>query len=358
MIIPVAPCSADPAGRGKLPAVQSMKRQQYPGPLEVIVASALLPPDNPAPAAGYPAAAEPDASGGPPASATDKVRNLWTGVKRARHRILVFCDADVEVPSTLLRELVQALSQPEAGLSYALPCWTGARSGGPLLLQAWANAQVGAFLLPIARYARRRPVTGALVVIPRQVLEEIGGVAALAGYLADDARLGDLVQTAGYRAIPCGWVRVASGNRGWGEALSTFLRWLLTLRHHTPLAYTLSYLTHWVTAGLIWGLWMQARGANPLCAWVPLVAAAVARVWSASLPARYARAPDPWVAVLAPLADLVAAVLWPAPLLVRRVTWAGTTFRVLGGGRVLPVRAPGDTGTSHATKRNSPAGRQ
>lgn len=271
--------------------------------------------------------------------ATDKVRRLHAGVGKARYPVLAFWDADVRAPAGLLARLVRALDRPGVGLAYALPCWTGAQTLPGLLLQAWANAQVGTFLLPIASYGRRQPVTGALVLVHRHVLQEVGGMAALAGYLADDARLGELVQASGYRAVPCGWVRVGCGRRAWGEALSTFLRWLLTLRHHTPRAYALSYLTHPVAAALVWGLAMHLQGAPLLPAWAPVLAVALVRVLAASLPPRLAGASDPWVAVLAPVADLVAAVLWPAPLLVRRVTWAGTTYRILGGGRVTKRNA-------------------
>jgi hypothetical protein len=266
-------------------------------------------------------------------------------VKKARHPILAFWDADVEAPAGLLARLVHFLvGQPEVGLVYALPCWTAARTLPGLLLQAWANAQVGTFLIPISRSGRRQPVTGALVLVRRRVLEEVGGTAALAGYLADDARLGELVQAAGYRAVPCGWVKVGCGRRGWGETFSTFLRWLVTLRHHTPRAYALSFLTHPVAAGLLWGLFMQHRGMAFGPAWGPLLAAALLRVVAAAWPVRLAGTSDPWVAVLAPLADLVAAVLWPAPLFVRRLTWGGYTYSILGGGRV--------------EKRNGPRGRQ
>jgi len=317
VIVPVA--DGDSLPSPVPPAVLSARRQQYPGPLEVIVVTSDPPCRGPAE----------DLPG-----ATDKVRKLHAGVKKARHPILAFWDADVQAPPGLLARLVRTLDQPGAGLVYALPCWTGAATLPGLLLQAWANAQVGTFLIPIARSARRQPVTGALVVIHRRTLDQVGGTAALAGYLADDARLGELVQAAGYRAVPCGWVKVGGGRRGWGETLSTFLRWLVTLRHHTPRAYALSCLLHPVAAALLWGLWMQHRGMALGPAWGPLLAAALLRVAAASLPVRLAGARDFSVAALAPVADLLAAVLWPAPLFVRRLTWGGCTYSILGGGRV------------------------
>lgn len=333
MIVPVAPGEGRPR-----PALESLGALTYPGPLEIIVADQPIAPA--------------------PAPATDKVHRLWAGVNRARHPVLVFWDADVQVPPGLLPALVHVLSRPQTGLSYALPCWTGARSGPGLLLQAWANAQVGTFLLPIVARARRPPVTGALVALRRQVLEEIGGMRALAGYLADDARLGEVVHRAGYRVVPCGWVRVVVGRCSCGAALSALLRWLLTLRHHTPAAYAVSFLTHWVPAALLWGAWQAARGHSPVWAWGPLAAVAGLRVWRATLPALRAGAPDPLAAVLAPLADVVAALLWPAPLFLRHVTWAGITYRLLGGGRVAPFPDGAGARRRGSRKRIGPRTRQ
>lgn len=320
VIIPVA---GDAAEEGRLPAAAAMARQAYPGPLEVLLVS------------------EREARRDPsvPADATGKVRNLWAGAARAVHPVLLFCDADVEAPPGLVRWLVEALGGPGAGLAYALPCWSGGRSLSALLLEAWADAQVGMFLVPAARLASRLPVTGAAVAVPRAVLDRVGGVGALAGYLADDARLGELVQAAGYRAVPRGWVRVRTGAPAARECLGAVLRWLLTLRHHTPLAYALSYLVHPVPAALAWGAAVSARGGPAAAAWLPLALAALLRVACSALPRVRAGAPL-WPALLAPLADLLAVPLWPAPLLVRRISWAGITYLVLGGGRVKRL-APG-----------------
>ncbi|MBC7340117.1 MAG: glycosyltransferase [Firmicutes bacterium] len=321
VIIPVA---GDARGPGRWPAVSSMERQRYPGPLEVIVVSAREVADDP----------------GLPPEATGKVRNLSAGVRRARYPVLLFCDADVEAPSGLVRDLVRALSEPGTGLAYALPCWTGGQSLPALFLEAWANAQVGTFLLPATRLASRLPVTGAVVALPRAVLGQVGGVAALAGYLADDARLGELVQAAGYRAAPRGWVHVRTGDPAWSECLGAVLRWLLTLRHHTPVAYAVSYLTHWVAAALVWGAAVEVRGGSPGQAWLPLVLVALLRILLSALPPLRAGARGVWPAVLTPLADLLAVPLWPVPLFARRITWAGTTYLVLKGGRVKPAPGP------------------
>lgn len=326
MIIPVA---ANAEGPGQLPAVGSMERQRYPGPLEVIVVSARETGDDP----------------GLLPEATGKLRNLSAGVSRARQPVLLFCDADVEAPTGLVRDLVGALCEPGTGLAYALPCWTGGRSLPALLLAAWANAQVATFLLPATRLASRLPVTGAAVAVPRAVLAQIGGMAALAGYLADDARLGELVQAAGYRATPRGWVQVRAGRLALPECLSAVLRWLLTLRHHTPVAYAVSYLTHWVAAALVWGVAAGMRGGWPGQAWLPLVVVALLRVFLSALPVLRARGGHPvaratWPALLTPLADLIAVLLWPLPLFARRITWAGTNYLVLKAGRVEPVPGP------------------
>lgn len=301
------------------PALASLRGQDYPGEIQI-----LIPPGR---------AEEEEVP------ATDKVRQLIRGAQLGRHPWLVFWDADVRAPADLLRRLVAALCRPGAGLAYAFPCWTGARTLAGMILSTWANAQVSSFLLPAAAFARRRPVTGAVMAISRQVLRSLGGAEALRGYLADDARLGELVAREGYEAVPCGWVETGTGRIGWRQAFSTFLRWLLTLRHHTPLAYALSFLCQGAFLALVWGAWARSQGFSPAASWTPLFLVAASRGWLAGFPHRLARGeggPPPLGAGLQVLgADLASALLWPVALLARRVTWAGRTYHLGTGGRLV-----------------------
>ncbi len=122
---------------------------------------------------------------------------------------------------------------------------------------------------------------GAVMALPQQVLERIGGLAGIADYLADDYQLGYRVSQAGLKVHLLPYVVETMGSRETVAGyLAQHLRWARTYRVCRPRG----YFAYGITFALAWGLlaWL-ASGLAPwggqlalVCLLVRLAVAAVA----------------------------------------------------------------------------------
>ncbi len=197
-----------------------------------------------------------------------KIGNLINMLPAARHDILVIADADMHAAADHLRRVVAALRAPGTGLATTL--YT-ARPAHPGLAARLGATQITHGFLPGALLARalgRRDCFGATMALRRETLTAIGGLAALADRLADDAALGQLVAARGLAvalapSLPATTVPEASLR----ALLRHELRWARTVRSLAPLGFAASavqYPLAWAalaviaSAGAAWALVLAA----------------------------------------------------------------------------------------------------
>ena len=126
-----------------------------------------------------------------------KVSTLRQLLPHADHELIVISDSDVRAKPDLLTRLAAALQQPGVGLATCLY-----RSGPVQTVGGALEAlSISADFIPsvaMAHYVEGiNFALGAVMALPRQVLERIGGFPAIADYLADDYQLGYRVSRAG-----------------------------------------------------------------------------------------------------------------------------------------------------------------
>jgi ceramide glucosyltransferase len=181
-----------------------------------------------------------------------KISNLINMQAVARHDVLILSDSDIAVPSDYLGRVAAALQPKEVG---AVTClytgWAGAGLGSRFCAmgidyQFLPNA-VTSMVLGLAE-----PCFGSTIAIKRKVLDEIGGLRAFAGFLADDYEIGRAVRAKGYHiVIPRLVVRHACNEKSVGEWLAHELRWARTLRVVAPAGHACSIVTHAIPLALL-----------------------------------------------------------------------------------------------------------
>jgi ceramide glucosyltransferase len=266
-----------------------------------------------------------------------KVANLINMLPAAKYDVLVIADADVHVAADWLRRVVAALEAPGVGLVTTV--YTGLPGGGPHPPSPSRKGrgsgylgamQINQYFLPGALLARamgRQDCLGATMALRREMLERIGGFAALVKHLADDNVLGRLVQGLGLRValadtIPATTVAESSLGALWRHEL----RWARTIRALEPVPFAASVLQY----PLVWALLvvLVSGGAPWALGWFAVawgIRAVIARGIDRVL--GLANRTPLW---LLPVRELMSVAVMVASYAGRRVDWRGHQMQAEG----------------------------
>jgi ceramide glucosyltransferase len=300
-----------------------------------------------------------------------KVCNLLAMLPHARYDLLVLCDSDMRVRPDYLRRIVapfqDGLLSPEPGSGSAPG--SDAQSStivnpdlGPARVHSQTSRPVGLVTCPYRGAAARSfaarletlgigadfiPSTlvsralegvsfalGSTIVVPRLVLDEIGGFEPLRDELADDFRLGNGVWKAGYRVVLSDYViDDVLGAESFGAMWSRRLRWARTLRVCRPAGYAGTLFTHGFPFALLflvvsrfsvvgWGIFGLVTAVRLLAVLTITLRCTGDRGVLRYLP-------------LLPISDLIGVALFVTSYLGRHILWRGERFRLVAGGRLV-----------------------
>lgn len=159
-----------------------------------------------------------------------KVANLLSMWPQVRHEVVVVADADVRTDAAYLDDLVAPLADPAVGAVTSL--YVAHPGAGRASRVAALGINHG--FLPSALVARALGRAdgcfGATIAIRRAVLEQGGGLAALADLLADDWALGAIARAQGLRiALSARPVEILVTEPGWRALFDHELRWARTI---------------------------------------------------------------------------------------------------------------------------------
>jgi len=255
-----------------------------------------------------------------------KVSNLANLYEAAKYDVLLIADSDICVGSDYLRTVVAPLADPRVGLVSCLYRGIADRNLwatlGAMFINEWffPSALVGARLEGVAH------AFGATVVLRRDMLEKIGGFAALADDLADDYRLGQLISREGGRVVITRYVvDTAVTAATFRDLFLRELRWARTYRTLRPVGYFFSVVTLGLPIVLV-GLLVTWRSTLAVAAVLVLLAirltGAVAFSRALGLP------PSPRRLWLVPVRDALSLAIWALSFVGRTVYWGGRRFRV------------------------------
>ena len=314
-----------------LEAIRSHAAQDYPAGFELLFG--VADPRDPAVAAIVLLAAEFPQLAIRVVHSTTPAPNAKVGVlidlaREARHPLLLVNDSDILVPAGYLREVVAPLGDAGVGI---VTCLYRARGDSwPALWEALGIAVDFAPSVLVAPLVGIREFgLGATLVFRRRSLDEIGGFAALADFLADDYQLARHITQRGPRAYMSRVVvDTALGDDTWAGVWSHQVRWARTIRVSRGGGYLGLPITHagvWALV-LAWsGFWSLAGGVV-LVRWVSAWVAGVAVLRSPVARCGF---------LLAPLWDCWAFVVWIAGLTGDTVQWRDRSLRLDASGRIV-----------------------
>ncbi len=266
--------------------------------------------------------------------ANQKIASCAMALEQTGHDLVVLSDADMRVPPGYLRRVVQPFADPEVGLVTCLYIVKRVDGLGAAL-EGLADADFGASVLVARRVEGLSFALGATMAVRRRALADAGGLEALQDYLADDYQLGHRVAAAGWKLALAGVVvEDLVGRPRFRDFFSHQLRWMRTYRICRPGG----HVAFLVTQGLPWSLgFLACTGGSPVGWWVLGGWLAVRMLTACSTRRMLAGTPAALWGLLTPLKDLLYVVLWLLSLGGSTVRWGGRLFRVLGDGRMQPL---------------------
>lgn len=261
-----------------------------------------------------------------------KVGNLLGMIGRAKHGIILIADSDICVGRSYLQAVSSCFADANAGVATCI--YGGTPSGNvPSQLGAmFVNEQFAPSVLVAQTIEPLTYAFGATMAVRTDVLDRIGGLAALADHLGDDYLLGKLAMQAGYQVKLCPYVvHTDVHERDLRMLWLHELRWGRTIRANRPAGYAGSIVTNVFPLALLFALSTRSAIAGT----VALAAAATLRILLHE-EARKTFAPhtrhSPW---LIPVRDALTLGVWCASFLGRNVAWRGDRYCVNSDGRMV-----------------------
>lgn len=264
-----------------------------------------------------------------------KVSNLQNMLAQATHDTLLIVDSDIRVEPDYLRRVVAPMQREQVGMVTCLYRGANARTFAALLENVGISSTFGPEICSARLLEDIAFALGSTIVMRREVLERIGGFAAVADYLADDFLLGNSTAKLGYEVVLSDCVvDHISGPDTMATMLKHQLRWGRSTRISRPWGYRGLILTYGTITSLLalpaWSFSAFARcqlAVTMLFRFLPVFVVGVYGLKDRLL-ARYF-----W---LVPIRDLITFGIWAVSFVGDEIQWRGISFRVLPSGKLAP----------------------
>jgi ceramide glucosyltransferase len=279
---------------------------------------------------------------GQPTHPNAKVCTLREMFAAASHDCVVISDSDVGVGPRYLREVVPPLLDAAVGMVMCL--YRGAPTGGlwATLEALGMSVEMTGGVLAASRIGEVDFALGPTMAIRRSLVEELGGIGTLADYCADDYVLGNMVAKSGRKVVISRHViDHYVVNRSFWASLQHQTRWMLSSRFSIPRGHAGTLLSFAMPFGLLAFVTGMLVGRAELGAL--LFACAVLNRMLMSIVVGWGAVRDRRALAfcwLYPLRDLMGFGFWLASYSGDTVVWRGERYRLISGGRMIPVEAP------------------
>jgi len=267
-----------------------------------------------------------------PSGANPKVSNLRGLVDAARYPLLLISDSDIRVAPDYLKTIVaEYLSDRNAGSVTCLKKIVDAESMGA----AFESLALATDLVPsilVARFLEGMTFAlGPSILLSKDALEGVGGLSALADYLAEDYQIGYRLWQKGRRTILSRHViENVVGKMSLAGHVLHQLRWARTYRACRPKGFFGFGITHILPFSLLL-LIVQGLGTLSLFLFAGTLAL---RVSLFLLLFRKGMCPRGRLRLILflPLKDILSFAIWVWSLCGSRVFWRGRYYRIIRGG--------------------------
>jgi ceramide glucosyltransferase len=264
-----------------------------------------------------------------------KVSNLANAVTQAHYEILLIADSDIRVETDYLQRVIQPLREPQVGVVTCL--YRSLARGWVATWEALGTAsEFPAGVLVSRQLEGVQFAFGSTLVIRKNVLETIGGFAAIADYLADDFQLGYLSAQAGWQVVLSDVIveHTLTGTT-LAESIQRQLRWARVIRVSRPWGYAGLIFTYGTVTSL---LLLMAMGGSA-AGWSILGITWMMRLtmgWivGANYLNDLATKAYWW---LIPLRDLERFAIWCYGFFGNTIQWRGQRLQLTKEGKLLPV---------------------
>ncbi len=268
-----------------------------------------------------------------------KVSNLQNMYSRVKHEHMVILDSDIRVTEDYLGKVIAPLSDPRVGLVTCLYRAAEAPDFAARLEAAGITAEFAPGVLMAWMLEGVKFALGSTMATTRARLEAIGGFAALAGYLADDFMLGNLIAAGGFEVrLSKHVVETAIPRAGFAGMMRHQMRWARSTRISRPLGYLGLILTHGTALA---ALTVIVDGASKfsLALLALTLMVRLTMGWLIGVYWLHDRIlkSNFW---LLPVRDLLSFVIWCLSWIGKRVEWRGRLFEVSRDGRMIQVGGP------------------
>jgi ceramide glucosyltransferase len=258
-----------------------------------------------------------------------KVSNLINMIARARHDVLAIADSDACVGADYLRLVTAPLLDPKVGLVTSVYRDVPTKSIWSHLGAMYINEWYMPSVLLAWLFGYHGYVSGQTMCLRRETLQAIGGLQAIANYLADDHRLGEMVSSLGLRiALSPYVVRAEHHEPSWDSLARHELRWMRTIRVLRPRSYCFLFLSFSLPLAILGILLSVAQSPASMAAWALFLTTLLARLVLHFVP--WLRGDRPLLADLwlVPVQDLMMVWVWVRAFFTSRVSWRGSEFDI------------------------------
>jgi ceramide glucosyltransferase len=296
---------------------------------------------------------------GEPDQPNAKVCTLRKMFAQASHEYVVMSDSDVGVEPDYLRRVVAPLLDDKTGLVMCL--YRGVPTGG-----FWAglealgmSVEMAAGVVAASSMGEVNFALGPTMATRREVVESVGGIGVLAEYCADDYVLGNLVAKSGRKVVISDKViDHYVVNRSFITSMLHQKRWMMSTRFSIPVGHASSVMSFATPFGVLAAIAGWRTGhlglGLALLGWtlVNRIAMSVAVGWGV---VRDRRALG--YCWLYPLRDLMGFGFWLASYAGDIVDWRGEKYRLVTGGRMVPLNpAKGQDSGQNRSEKSVPVG--
>jgi ceramide glucosyltransferase len=276
-----------------------------------------------------------------------KVNNLIPAYRKARYPYILISDSNVMVDKNYLREITRHTADPSVGLVSNLIRGVGGRSIGALFENLHLNSFIIGGVSFLDRVLGMPCVIGKSMLMKKDDLNALGGLAAFKDILAEDFIIGREMQRSGKKVVLSNYL-VSNVNEYWGikRFLNRHTRWGKLRWKIGGAKYISELLTNPVfmaaTAVLLKG---PSRVTLSFAALIGLIKVLGdfllgRKIESSSAHTNFHRQ-SPLIYFLAPIKDIFIGILWFVPLLSSTVVWRGNRYVIGQDSRLSPCPETG-----------------